>query len=259
MKAYYESLPQDRKPHIRDFNNGKHATVLYNAMIHPLIEFPIRGVIWYQGCDNVGRAAQHQALFQTLITDWRKCWKNPSMPFYFVQLANYLQPKDVQPDSQWALLRESQADALCLPHTGMVTNIDLGDANDIHPKTKREVGRRLAAIALHETYGKKKTAFTAPVYERYTVEPDGIHIHFATPQGSEPMVVEDNLPGFTLAGADRKWRVARAKVISGNEVLVSCEGVDFPIAARYGWADNPTCTLRTASGLHVAPFRTDRW
>ena len=259
VKAYYESLPQDRKPHIRDFNNGKHATVLYNAMIHPLIEFPIRGVIWYQGCDNVGRAAQLQALFQTLITDWRKCWKNPSMPFYFVQLANYLQPKDVQPDSQWALLRESQADALCLPHTGMVTNIDLGDANDIHPKTKREVGRRLAAIALHETYGKKKTAFTAPVYERYTVEPDGIHIHFATPQGSEPMVVEDNLPGFTLAGADRKWRVARAKVISGNEVLVSCEGVDFPIAARYGWADNPTCTLRTASGLHVAPFRTDRW
>ena len=259
VKNYYESLSQEKRPYIQDFHHSNHATVLYNAMIHPLIEFPIRGVIWYQGCNNVGRAAQHQALFQTLITDWRKCWKNPDMPFYFVQLANYLQPSDLQPESQWALLRESQADALCLPHTGMVSNIDLGDAKDIHPKTKREVGRRMAAIALNQTYGKHKTAFTAPVYERYTVEADGIHIHFATPQGSEPLVIEDNLPGFILAGANRQWHVAKAKVLSGNEVVVSCQGIDFPVAVRYGWADNPTCTLRTQSGLHVAPFRTDRW
>lgn len=141
----------------------------------------------------------------------------------------------------------------------MVSNIDLGDAKDIHPKTKREVGRRMAAIALNQTYGKHKTAFTAPVYERYTVEADGIHIHFATPQGSEPLVIEDNLPGFILAGANRQWHVAKAKVLSGNEVVVSCQGIDFPVAVRYGWADNPTCTLRTQSGLHVAPFRTDRW
>lgn len=259
VKAYYESLPQDKKPYIQDFNHTNHVTVLYNAMIHPLIEFPIRGVIWYQGCNNVGRAAQHQALFQTLITDWRKCWNNPSMPFYFVQLANYLKPNDLQPDSQWALLRESQADALCLPHTGMVSNIDLGDANDIHPKTKREVGRRMAAIALNQTYGKKKVAYTAPVYERYTVESDGIHIHFSIPKGCEPLAQEDNLPGFILAGADRQWHVATAKVVNEKEVVVSCSGVDFPIAVRYGWADNPTCTLRTASNLHVAPFRTDRW
>ena len=181
------------------------------------------------------------------------------MPFYFVQLANYLKPNDLQPDSQWALLRESQADALCLPHTGMVSNIDLGDANDIHPKTKREVGRRMAAIALNQTYGKKKVAYTAPVYERYTVESDGIHIHFSIPKGCEPLVQEDNLPGFILAGADRQWHVATAKVVNEKEVVVSCSGVDFPIAVRYGWADNPTCTLRTASNLHVAPFRTDRW
>ena len=259
VKAYYDALPQDQKPYIQDFNHSNHATVLYNAMIHPLIEFPIRGVIWYQGCNNVGRAAEHQALFQTLITDWRKCWQNPTMPFYFVQLANYLQPSDLQPDSQWALLRESQADALCLPHTGMVSNIDLGDANDIHPKTKREVGRRMAAIALHETYGKKKVPFTAPIYDHYTVESDGVHLHFATPQGSEALVQEDNLPGFIMAGADRRWHVAKAKVVAANEVVVTCQDVAVPMAVRYGWADNPTCTLRTASNLHVAPFRTDRW
>lgn len=259
VKAYYDALPQDQKPYIQDFNHSNHATVLYNAMIHPLIEFPIRGVIWYQGCNNVGRAAEHQALFQTLITDWRKCWQNPTMPFYFVQLANYLQPSDLQPDSQWALLRESQADALCLAHTGMVSNIDLGDANDIHPKTKREVGRRMAAIALHETYGKKKVPFTAPIYDHYTVEPDGVHLHFATPQGSEPLVQEDNLPGFIMAGADHRWHVAKAKVVAADEVVVTCQDVTVPLAVRYGWADNPTCTLRTASGLHVAPFRTDRW
>lgn len=259
VKAYYESLPQDRKPHIQDFNHSNHATVLFNAMIKPLVEFPIRGVIWYQGCNNVGRAAQHQALFQTLITDWRKCWNNPTMPFYFVQLANYLKPSDLQPDSQWALLRESQADALCLPHTGMVSNIDLGTADDIHPKTKREVGRRMAAIALNQTYGKSKTAYTAPIYDHYTVEPDGVHIHFATPRGSEPLVREESLPGFIMASADRKWHVAKATVMNDNEVVVRCQDVKVPIAVRYGWADNPTCTLRTASGLHVAPFRTDRW
>ncbi|MDY5077744.1 MAG: sialate O-acetylesterase, partial [Bacteroidaceae bacterium] len=209
--------------------------------------------------DNVGRAAQYQAAFQTMITDWRKCWNNPTMPFYFVQLANFLQPSDLQPESQWALLRESQADALCLPNTGMVVNIDLGDAKDIHPKTKREVGRRMAAIALNQTYGKRKVAYTAPIYDHFTTENDGIHIHFRTPQGSEPLVTEDNLPGFIIAGADRKWHVAKAKVVSENEVVVSNEGIHFPVAVRYGWADNPTCTLRTASDLHVAPFRTDRW
>ena len=259
MTAYYESIPQEKRNRNHDVNYYKHATGLFNAMIHPLIEFPVRGIIWYQGCDNVGRAAQYQAAFQTMITDWRKCWNNPTMPFYFVQLANFLQPSDLQSESQWALLRESQADALCLPNTGMVTNIDLGDAQDIHPKTKREVGRRMAAIALNQTYGKSKVAYTAPIYHHFTVEEDGVHIHFSTPQGSEPLVREDNLPGFIIAGADRKWHVAKAKVISEDEVVVSNEGVHFPVAVRYGWADNPTCTLRTASDLHVAPFRTDRW
>lgn len=238
-------------------NDPHHPSVLYNAMISPLTDFPIRGVIWYQGCNNVGRAQQHEALFQTLITDWRARFHNPDMPFYFVQLANYLTPRDVQPDSEWALLRESQAAALALPNTGMAVNIDLGDANDIHPKTKRELGRRLAAIALNRTYGKKN-AYTAPTYESYSVEQGKIRIHLSAPKGVEPLVQESGLKGFTIAGADRKWHVAQAYT-EGNDIIVSCPEVNVPLAVRYGWADNPTCTLRTASGLHVAPFRTDKW
>ena len=240
-----------------DVTDSHHPSVLYNAMIHPLIEFPLKGIIWYQGCSNVGRASQHEALFQTLIADWRERFNNPTMPFYFVQLANYLTPHDIQADSEWALLRETQAAALALPNTGMAVNIDLGDANDIHPKTKKELARRLSAIALNKTYGRKM-AYTAPIYDGYTVEGNSIRIHLATPSGSEPLVQESALKGFTIAGADRRWRVAQART-EGNDIIVSCPDVKFPIAVRYGWADNPTCTLSTKSGFHVAPFRTDKW
>lgn len=240
-----------------DVTDNHHPSVLYNAMIHPLREFPVKGIIWYQGCSNVGRAQQHEALFQTLISDWRKQFGNPTMPFYFVQLANYLTPRDVQPDSEWALLRETQAAALAMPNTGMAVNIDLGDANDIHPKTKRELGRRLSAIALNRTYGRK-CPYTAPTYAGYTVEGSSIRIHLEAARGTEPLVQEQDLRGFTMAGADRKWYVATAHT-EGNDIVVSCPQVSVPLAVRYGWADNPTCTLRTASGLHVAPFRTDKW
>lgn len=240
-----------------DINNSHHPSVLYNAMIAPLTDFPIKGCIWYQGCSNVGRSEQHEALFQTLITNWRQKFRNPDMPFYFVQLANYLQPRDLQPDSEWALLRESQEAALALPNTGMAVNIDLGDANDIHPKTKRELGRRLSAIALNKTY-HKKMPYTAPVYDSYQVEGTKVRIHLRAEKGVEPLVQETDLKGFTIAGPDRKWHVATAHT-EGNDIVVSCPDVKVPLAVRYGWADNPTCTLRTASNLHVAPFRTDRW
>lgn len=232
--------------------------VLYNAMIAPLVDFPVRGILWYQGCANVGNPVQHESLFQTLIQDWRRQWHQPDMPFIFAQLANYLAPQDVQPHSMWAWLRETQAQALTLHNTGMACNIDLGDAKDIHPKSKRELGRRMAAIALNQTYGQYKTAFTAPTYSGYSVEGSQVAIHFAQPQGSEPFVQGRNLPGFTIAGPDHKWHVATART-EGDKVIVSSNKVPTPVAVRYGWADNPTCTMRTASGLPVAPFRTDSW
>ncbi len=254
-----QAAPEGQKPgKPLPITHQNHASVLYNAMIHPLIEFPIRGVIWYQGCSNVGRHRQHQSLFQTLIKDWRARFNNPDMPFYFVQLANYLEPKDVQPRSAWALLRESQADALCLPNTGMAVNIDLGDAKDIHPKTKRELGRRLSAIALNQTYGKK-VPYTAPIYRDYTVEGKTMRIKMDMPQGAESLVQDDNLPGFIMAGPDGKWHKATGKTCGKSEVIVSSPAVKQPVAVRYGWADNPTCTLHTKSGLYVAPFRTDNW
>lgn len=240
-----------------NIHDKKTPTGLYNAMIHPLVGFPLRGFIWYQGCDNVGRAAQHECLFQTLIQDWRQLWGKPDMPFYFVQLANYLPHYDLQPKSEWAALRETQARALCLPYTGMAVNIDLGVADDIHPKTKREVGRRLSAIALNQTYGKK-IPYTAPRAMHYVIEDHTIHIFFGQEKGGETLVPEDNLPGFTVLASDGTWRVADAKVVGPLQVDVTMQGTGYPIAVRYGWADNPTCTLRTASGLHVAPFRSDR-
>ena len=238
-------------------DNSSHPTVLYNAMIHPYLSFPIQGVIWYQGCANVGRATQYEPLFQALIHDWRKQFGRPDLPFYFVQLANYLERRDLQPDSEWALLREAQSRALVLPNTGMVTNIDLGEAYDIHPKNKQAVARRLAAIALRHTYGRKVEC-CAPAYENYKVNGNSIQIYLTKPEGSTPIADADNLPGFIIAGPDRRFHIADASV-RGGVITVSSADVAMPIAVRYGWADNPDCRLYTRGGFPVAPFRTDNW
>lgn len=238
-------------------SSAGYPSILYNAMIAPLRDFPLAGVIWYQGCANVGRAEQYEPLFQSLIHDWRKLFRNTQMPFYFVQLANYLTPSDLQPESDWAALREAQAEALVMDKVEMMTNIDLGEAYDIHPKNKQEVARRLARIALNLNYGKR-TDFTAPVYRSYRVDAQGrIHVRFDYSRTTEPLVEESHLSGFIIQGPDGSWHVAEA-CTDGKEVIVWADGVDVPVAVRYGWADNPTCTLRTPSGLHVAPFRTDK-
>ena len=238
--------------------SASYPTVLFNGMVHPWLHYPIRGVIWYQGCANVGRAAQYEGLFQTLITDWRKQFGNPQMPFYFVQLANYLERKEVQPDSPWAALRYAQSQALHLPYTGMVTNIDLGEANNIHPKNKQAVAKRLAAIALAHTYGQKVAA-SAPVYDTYAIQEEGkAKIFFKIPAHGENFAPNSDIKGFTIAGPDHLFYKAQA-VTQGNCVIVSSPLVTTPIAIRYGWADNPECNLATPSGLQVAPFRTDNW
>ncbi len=252
-----ELAPQ-RIPMQRPVNDPNYPTVLYNGMVAPFVHFPIQGCIWYQGCNNVGRAAQYESLLQTLITDWRAQWGKPQMPFYVVQLANYLKHYPLQPDSEWALLREAQSQALHLTNVGMATIIDIGDADDIHPKNKQEVGRRMAGMALHDVYGKKKLPCRAPVYASYEVSGGAMRIRFDRPAGSEPFVQDADLPGFIIAGADKVWHVAKAHT-EGDEVVVSSPDVAVPLAVRYGWADNPQCTLHTASGFPVTPFRTDNW
>lgn len=232
-------------------------TTLFNAMVNPWLQYRFKGVIWYQGEANVGRADEYETLFKSLIFDWRKHFGDSDMPFYFVQLANYLQRADVQPDSQWAALREAQASALGLENTGMMVNIDLGEATDIHPKNKQEVGRRLSALALAYTYGLEVPA-EAPVYDGYEVVGDRVRVSFSMPAKGEPLAQSQAVEGFTIAGPDRVFHKAQAYTDGGVVVVYSPE-VAMPVAVRYGWADNPECTLQTASGFHVAPFRTDNW
>lgn len=223
-------------------------TVLYNAMIHPLTAFPIKGAIWYQGENNVGQDEQYSVLFQSMITDWRKAWKQ-DFPFYFVQLANYLKPEDVQPDSKWAALRDAQARSLHLPNTGMVCAIDLGEAYDIHPKNKQEVGKRLARVSLAKTY--HKGTYEVPVYLGYRISGRTLILSF-----DREVVVGEGAPkGFILAGPDGKFHPAQA-TIQGKEVILQSDRIEIPTAACYAWADNPVCNLYGKSGLPVPPFRT---
>lgn len=229
---------------------SSYPTVLYNAMVHPFTIFPVKGVIWYQGEANVGRARQYSPLFQAMIADWRKQW-NRNLPFYFVQLANYLSRQEVQPDSKWAELREAQADALCVENTGMVSAIDIGLANDIHPKNKQEVGRRLAMLALADTYGKGK--YEVPAYCKHRISGNKLILSF----DHEVKTGKGEPKGFIIAGPDKVFHPATATIQGKNVVLESPE-VKIPVAARYGWADNPECNVYGSSGLPVAPFRTDK-
>lgn len=229
--------------------------VLFNAMVHPFLTFPIKGVIWYQGEANEGRAAQYGDLFPALIADWRKQWEY-DFPFYFVQLANYKERKTVQPESDWAFLREAQAKALHLFRTGMAVAIDIGEAGDIHPKNKQEVGRRLALLSLAQTYGKPVSC-SAPAFKNYIIRNNEVEISF---EGLEKTLCskDDILKGFTIAGSDRVFYPAQGRIV-GDKVLVTSPEVDVPLAVRYAWADNPECNLYGGNGLPVAPFRTDNW
>lgn len=234
--------------------NGLYPSVLYNAMVYPLTNYPVKGIIWYQGEANVGRAEQYAKLFPAMIMDWRKQWNNENMPFYFVQLANFMKHKEVQPESSWAALREAQAQALHLPNTGMAVTIDIGMEDDIHPKNKQEVGRRLAMLALSNTYGYSEIC-NAPTYSNYSIKDKQIEIHLYG-DTSALNIKGERLKGFTIAGPDGIFYLAEAEIYNGS-ILVHAPQVNLPMAVRYGWADNPECNLYGANGLPVAPFRTD--
>jgi len=232
-------------------------TLLFNGMIHPLLNMQVTGVIWYQGENNASRAYRYRKLFQMLIKDWRTQWSKPDLGFYFVQLANYMKSYDQPTESAWAELREAQTMALELDYTGMAVAIDIGEANDIHPKNKQDVGLRLALAALHTTYGKD-LVYSGPLYQSARKEGKGILIQF-TNTGSG-LCAHDRygyVKGFAIAGEDQVWHWAKA-TISGNELLVWSEEVPDPVAVRYAWADNPDdANLYNKEGLPASPFRTD--
>jgi sialate O-acetylesterase len=234
-------------------------TLLYNGMIHPLVNYAVLGVTWYQGEANAERAYRYRTLFPNMIIDWRNKWGNPEMGFYFVQLANYRQAKEQPSESDWAELREAQAMTLSLPKTGMAVIIDIGDAEDIHPRNKQDVGKRLALAALHDTYGED-VVFSGPVFKSMKVEGRSVKVEF-DPMGST-LVVKDKygyVKGFALAGEDRVFHWAKGR-IEGNTVILESGQVDKPVAVRYAWADNPDdANLYNAEGLPASPFRSDDW
>lgn len=233
--------------------------VLFNGVIAPLTSFAIKGAIFYQGESNAGRAYEYRALFPAMITDWRKHWGLGDFPFLFVQLANYMKEPDVPQESEWAELREAQAMALRLPNTGMATAIDIGEAADIHPKNKVDVGKRLALAALNVAYDKDVVA-SGPAYKSMEISNGSVVITFD--HVGEGLVTKDKygyVRGFQIAGADRKFYWAKA-YIDDNHIVVSSDAVSDPVAVRYAWADNPgPLDLYNVEGLPALPFRTDQW
>ena len=251
--ADYSLMPA--KP-VNMYNEPYWSTVLYNAMISPLVPYTIKGAIWYQGCSNDDRAYQYQDLMRLMIADWREQW-GYNFPFYITQLANYTARQTQPTESTWAELREAQTMAAqIVPNTGMAVTIDIGEAGDIHPRNKQEVGRRLALQALNKTYGMSVEC-SGPMYAGYEIDGNVIRIKFnSTAKGL--VVKGDKLEGFTIAGADHKFYWADAKIV-GNCIEVSCKDVPRPLAVRYAWAHNPLGNLYNTAGLPASPFRTDSW
>jgi len=248
---------EDFKPILdrgKQFNpkNPNQPSVLFNAMIHPILPFVIRGALWYQGESNVGRAAQYKKLFPTMIQDWRKAWQVGDFPFYYVQLAPF-RYGEAQPECL-AELWEAQLQTLRLPNTGMAVITDIGNIKDIHPTNKQEVGRRLALWALAKIHGKQ-VVYSGPLYESAVVEGNKIRIKFQ--HADDGLVCKgDRLTHFTIAGEDKKFVPAEA-VIDGSTVVVSSPQVDKPVAVRFGWEDTAEPNLFNKAGLPASPFRTD--
>ncbi len=242
---------------LQSADNPNIPTVLYNGMVSPLVPLGIKGAIWYQGESNSGRAAQYQKLLPTLIGDWRRQFESGEFPFYIVQLASFM-GRDTEPKNDpWPLLREAQElTATQVKNSGLAVAIDIGEADDIHPKNKQEVGRRLALNALAKTYGKRM-AFSGPVYKAMHTENGSVVLRFEHTEGGLKAADNSAPKGFAVAGEDKHFYWADAKIV-GDTVVVSSASVPKPVAVRYAWGNNPDATLYNGAGLPAVPFRTDR-
>lgn len=243
-------------------------SVLYNGMVKPLIPFAIKGVIWYQGESNAGDAYLYRKTFPAMINSWREDWNQGDFPFYFVQLSNFYKnmrenrptkmPDIGQPQgSNWAELREAQLMTLSLPNTGMVVTMDIGDCYDIHPRDKKNVGKRLALWAMAKDYGYKNIVYSGPLYKEMEIEGNKIRLLFDN-VGSGLMAKDGMLKGFAIAGEDQRFVWADAK-IDGDTVLVWSEQIEKPVATRYAWSKWIPCNLFNREDLPASPFRTDNW
>jgi sialate O-acetylesterase len=259
MEKKFESTPNDNN--LKGQMTGNHRPGnIYNGVLKPTIGFGIKGVIWYQGESNAGRAYQYRELFPLMIKSWRDEWGIGDFSFYYVQLADFLAEKPEPGESEWAELREAQTMTMDkLPKTGQAVIIDIGEGRDIHPRNKQEVAARLARWALAKDYGIGNVAFHSPQYKSMEKQGNKIVITFDhVGQGLYSFDV-DHPRGFSIAGADKKWLPAEAKIVGKDKVEVWANIESDPVAVRYAWADNPVCNLYSRDGLPATPFRTDDW
>ncbi len=239
---------------------------LYNAMIAPLINYNIKGAVWYQGESNTGYPENYKAIMQTLIEDWRSQWQN-NFPFIYVQLPNYMEAKPTpQTNSGWAILRQQQLELLSVPNTAMVTAIDLGEWNDIHPENKKDIGYRIALQARKIAYGEKNLTASGPLYQSMKIEGNKVLISFSNVgTGLTASAVHANfLTGwiginhFAVADSNGTYHTAKATIINKNTVEVFADDVKNPVAVKYAWADNPeNVNLYNSEGLPASPFSTE--
>jgi sialate O-acetylesterase len=249
MGATMDSLPE------QTFVRWK-ATGLFNAMIAPLLNYAIKGAIWYQGESNASKPHDYQSLLTTLIKDWRTRWKQGGFPFLFVQLANFMDPDTTATESDWAELRQQQFNTLSVPRTAMAVAIDLGEWNDIHPLNKKDVGGRLALQAMRLAYNDSKVVASGPLYQSMKIKGDSIILTF-THTGSGLIATGNKaLQHFSIAGKDRKFMKADA-LIRDSKVIVWSKDIAHPVAVRYAWANNPEgANLYNREGLPASPFET---
>ncbi len=231
---------------------------LYNAMINPLLNYNISGVIWYQGESNAERPEEYRELFPAVIHNWRRQWNKCDFPFIFVQLANFMEPtSSPNQKSDWAMLREAQLKTLNMFNTAMAVTIDIGEWNDIHPLNKKDVGLRLSRAAQNIAYGNKNVVHSGPIYRKMEISENKIILHFDHTAEGLTTKKGEALKEFIIAGADKKFYNANA-VIENNAIVVWSNEVPSPVAVRYAWADNPQhANLYNSVGLPASPFRTD--
>ncbi|HEX8186801.1 MAG TPA: sialate O-acetylesterase [Pyrinomonadaceae bacterium] len=236
------------------------ASSIYDGMIEPLIPFPVRGAFWYQGESNEARAEQYGILLPTMIRAWRERWGQGDFPFGIVQLPNYRDPRPEPADEAWSHIREAQRrTARSTKNAGLIVTIDVGEAHDIHPKNKLDVGRRMARWALADVYGRGATA-TGPMFGRMKVAGSKIVLTFDEAGAGLRIRDGDRLQEFAVAGADRRWHWAEARIVGRDKVEVWSADVPRPVAARYAFNNNPRRpNLTNETGLPAAPFRTDDW
>ena len=227
---------------------------LFNGKVAPLVPFTLKGMLWYQGEANStdSRATLYVHQLSALVTDWRARWGDEALPFAWVQLPNYSRPGE-----GWPLMREAMLKTLSLPKTGMAVTIDIGEAKEIHPKNKQEVGRRLSQWALGNVYGRKVAATSGPLPAGHEIKGAEVIVTLSHADG---LKTRDGgaVKGLQLAGVDKQWKPASAK-IDGAKLIVTSPDVAAPVALRYAWLDNPETNLVNVADLPASPFRTDDW